>query len=341
MKKSKMLLRMVKNREVTAKRLLNAAKNYVAMKTKNTIAPGYPSIMMVEPTNFCNLNCPLCPTGNGTLKVPRGSMKLEQFKKVIDECGPYLLNLTLWNWGEPFMNKNVYDMIDYAKSKNIFLRVSTNGHLLKDSENLERIVRSGMDELIFSLDAATKETYTKYRKRGDFDTVLNNLKRLVEIKRKLKTKTPFIEIQFIVMKHNEHEIPQIKKLVKDIGVDDLKLKTLNLEMEVKGEKEKYKNMLPEDEKYSRYKKNLKKKDISQGCKRLWLTSVVNWDGSVSPCCYDPNRSIGLGNMFEQGSFKGVWNSKKYQAFRKAVMKNKEKILICKDCPGHLTGLDVE
>lgn len=341
MKKIQMLSYMLKGREITPKRLYNVAKCYAAMKIGRTKVSGYPSIMMIEPTNFCNLKCVLCPTGNGTLKVPRGSMKFREFKKIIDECGPYLFNLTLWNWGEPFLNKEIYDMIEYAKSKRIFVRVSTNGHLLKDTKNIERVVRSGMDELIFSLDGASKETFMKYRKSGDFDVVMGNLKKLVETKKRLRSRSPFVEIQFIVMHHNEHEIPKIRQLAKEIGVDALKLKTVNLEMEVKGKKEENAKYLPKDEKYSRYSKDLKKKVVGPGCTRLWMSSVINWDGSVSPCCYDPNRAFDFGNVFKEGGFMKVWNSPKYQAFRKALREKKGNIPMCRECSGKLMGLDVE
>ena len=72
-----------------------------------------------------------------------------------------------------------------------------------------------------------------------------------------------------------------------------------------------------------------------------MTSVVNWDGSVSPCCYDPNRVFDLGNMFKEGSFGKIWNNEKYQNLRKTVMKSKQNILMCRECPGKLMGLDVE
>jgi len=342
MKKKDMLFYMLRGREVTTRRVCNALKCFGMMKFGRLEPAGYPSILMVEPTNLCNLKCELCPTGQGTLRAPRGSMKLANFKKIIDECGPYLLNLTLWNWGEPFLNRRVYDMIEYAKKRRIFVRVSTNGHLLKDSKNIERVVRSGMDELIFSLDGASRETFMKYRKSGDFEAVMDNLKKLVETKRRMKSRTPFIEIQFIVMRHNEHEIGKIRKLARDMGVDALKLKTVNLDMESAGHEEKNAKYLPKEWKYSRYSKNLNRKDaIPRGCTRLWMSSVVNWDGSVSPCCYDPHRIFDMGNMFSEGGLGRVWNSEKYNALRRAVRKNKQAIVMCRQCPGRLTGLDVE
>ncbi|MBU0530804.1 MAG: SPASM domain-containing protein, partial [Nanoarchaeota archaeon] len=271
-------------------------------------------------------------------------MKFNDFKKIIDEVGDYLFNVTLWNWGEPFLNKDTYRMIEYAKSKRIFVRVSTNGHLLKDSKNIEDIIRYGTDELIFSLDGATKETFLKYRKSGDFSGVMNNLKLLVETKKRMKRKTPFIELQFIIMRHNEHEVPKIKKIAKEIGVDRLKLKTVSLEganaLGFGGDKEKIKKYKPKEDKYTRYTSSMRRKELKNECIRLWVTSVVNWDGSVSPCCNDPNRVFDFGNVFETG-IRRAWNSPKYIGFRKAVLNNKGNISMCANCSGKLMGLDIE
>ena len=148
-------------------------------------------------------------------------------------------------------------------------------------------------------------------------------------------------MQFIVMRHNEHEVDKVRHMAKDIGVDALKLKTVCLEMEVKGQKMKNAKYLPENEKYRRYDKNLNKKDIKSGCTRLWLTSVINWDGSVSPCCYDPNRVFDFGNTFTDGGFRKVWNNEKYKSFRKMIIEKKASVPMCRECPGKLMGLDVE
>jgi len=335
MDKTKMAWTMLTGGELSFTKVSNFVANYISMRRGDLSPPGYPSVLMIEPTNYCNLRCPLCPTGNGSLTAPRGYMSLENFKKVIDECGKYLLDLTLWNYGEPFLNKDICEMIDYAKSKNIFIRISTNGHFLNNGDNIKRIVASGLDEFIVSLDGASQETFSKYRQQGNFDTVVANLNRLVDEKKRTNKNKPFIELQFIVMAHNEHEIPQIKELAKKIGVDALKIKSVNLELEVTGEKEKNKKFLPKGDKYSRYnKETLEKKDITNTCQRLWLSSVVNWDGSVVACCYDPNRVFEFGNCFEDGFMK-VWHGEKYRQFRQSVLNNKAGILMCKECSGSI------
>lgn len=342
MRKSQLVKLMLTGGEVNFTKAWNFLTNCTAMMTKNLTPSGYPSVLQIEPTNYCNLSCPLCPTGNKSLKAPKGFMPFSDFKKIIDECGDYLLNLTLWNYGEPFLNKSIYDMIDYAKSKRIFVRVSTNGHFLNSDENIAHLISSGLDELIVSIDGGSQETFSKYRREGNFDTVVTNLRRLVDKKKSSGKDRPFIELQFIVMAHNEHEIPKMKKLAKEIGVDALKLKTVSLEevnLGVGGPKRKkeMKKYLPKNEEYARYDaETLTKKEVTKsGCQRLWLSSLINWDGSVVACCYDPHRDFEFGNCLKEGNFKAVWNGKKYQNFRRDVLKNKQFIKMCAECSGKI------
>ncbi len=338
------LFHMLKKGEITPKKAYYFINNFINYKLNWKTAVGYPSILMVEPTNLCNLKCPLCPTGNGSLTAPRGFMAFEDFKKIIDETGKYLLNLTLWNYGEPFLNKDIYKMIKYAREKNIFVRISTNGHFFQKEENIQSLLESDLDYLIVSLDGASQETFSKYRKNGNFEKVIENIHKISEERKRQNRKSPHIEIQFIIMKHNEHEVQKMKELAKTLNVDRVKLKTVNIEMDLsKDVKETMKEYLPKSENLSRYKKNgntLKRKGMKQSCKRLWLSSVINWDGSVVPCCYDPNRRHELGNCLELG-FKVVWNNQKYANFRTAIMQNKAAIEMCRNCTGNLMDLDVE
>ncbi len=344
MKFRRMLVHMLKYEEITSLRAYNFLTNFICYKFGIEKAVGYPSILMVEPTNLCNLKCPLCPSGNGSLTSPRGSMTLENFKKIIDETGRYLLNLTLWNYGEPFLNKDIYKMIKYAREKNIFVRISTNGHFFEREENVQELLDSNLDYLIVSLDGASQETFLEYRKNGNFEKVIANIHRIIEEKKKQNKKNPYIEIQFIIMKHNEHEVPKMKELSATLKVDRIKLKTVNIEMGLsKDVKETMKGYLPKSESLSRYQKDgneIKRKGIKHGCRRLWLSSVISWDGSVVPCCYDPNRRYELGNCFKQ-DFKKVWDSQRYNNFRKAVMQNKMAIEMCRNCTGNLMDLDID
>ncbi len=345
MKKTQILMRLLGGKEISFKKLFNLLKGYFYYLTKNTRPNSYPSILMVEPTNFCNLNCPLCPTGNKSLKRARGFMPLDGFKKIIQELGDYLLNLTLWNFGEPMLHKNIYEMIEYAKTKKIFIRLSTNGHFFNNKEDVKRLILSGLDDLIVALDGASQETLSKYRTGASFETIISGIRMVVEEKKKLGSRLPFVELQFIIMKHNEHEVDKMKKLAKEIGVDKLTLKTVTLEIETSGEESaKMKQFLPTKEEYSRYAKNEKglkrKKPVKNKCIRLWLSSVINWNGDVTPCCYDAEGMFTFGNAFEV-PFKKIWLSDQYAKFRKTVLKNKKGLKMCSNCPGTLLGLTLD
>lgn len=345
MKKTQILIQLIGEGELSFKKLLNMAQSYLAYLLGNARPRAYPSILMVEPTNLCNLACPLCPTGNKSLKRTRGFMPLDGFKKIIDELGGYLLNLTLWNYGEPMLHKDIYEMIEYAKTKNIFLRLSTNGHFFDNKENVERLVSSRLDDLIVALDGASQETLSKYRVGANFEAVINGIKSVVEAKKRLKSKLPFIELQFVVMKHNEHEVEKMKKIAEEIGVNKLTLKTVTLEIEnAKDQREKMEQFLPDREEYGRYAKDKKdlavKKTVKNNCIRLWLSSVINWNGDVVPCCYDADGVFTFGNAFEK-SFREIWLSDKYVKFREMILRNKKNIKMCSNCPGTLFGLTLD
>lgn len=343
MKKRQIAIYLIREKQITLKKLLNLFKSCIYFLLKNTKPNAYPSILMIEPTNFCNLSCPLCPVGNKSLQRARGFMPLEKFKKIIDEIGDYLFNLTLWNFGEPMLHKNIYEMIEYAKQKKIFIRMSTNGHFFKNKQEIQRLVASKLDDLIIALDGASQETLSKYRVGADFNTIIEGIADVIKEKKRVHSKFPFVELQFILMKHNEHEVDKIKKIAAEIGVDKLTLKTVSLEIEhTKEELKKMTDYLPRKEEYSRYQKGkgFKAKKITNNCIRLWLSSVINWNGDVAPCCYDAEGVFTFGNAFET-SFKQVWLNEKYVNFRKEMVKNKKDIKMCANCPGTLFGLTLD
>ena len=341
MTKFQILTHLIREREISFKKLLNLLMGYFYYLTQYTKPKSLPAILMVEPTNFCNLNCPLCPTGNKSLKRKGGFMSLDGYKKIIDELGGCLLNLTLWNYGEPMLHKDINEIIKYAKRKKIFVRLSTNGHFFSDKEMVRKLILSGLDDLIIALDGASQETLSKYRVGANFKTIIDGIKSVVQEKKKLKSRLPFIELQFVLMKHNEHEVEKIKKIAEDINVDKLTLKTATLEIETsKEELKKMEQFLPTKNEYRRYQKTEKlkiKRGIKNKCIRLWLSSVINWNGDVVPCCYDPEGMFNFGNI-EKKSFREIWTDDKYAKFRETILKNKKTIKMCANCPGTFLGL---
>lgn len=286
---------------------------------------GYPPIIMIEPTNYCNLKCPLCPSGADQLSRERGYMSYDLFKKIVDDVAQHSFMLILWNQGEPFLNPDFCKMMEYANAKKMFLMVSTNANVMPEAKN---IIDSGVDRVIISLDGATQDTYNKYRVNGSLQKVLDNVKKLIDEKKKKQTKVPHIIWQFLVMKHNEHEIEQIKQLAKDLQVDECSLKTVQIYTKDDID------FLPENPKYRRYKLNGNnfeiKYKLKNRCYRIWNQPVINWNGEVAVCCFDKDNMFKIGNVKNE-SFIKIWNSDNFMNFRKAILKNRSKFEICRNC----------
>lgn len=290
---------------------------------------GKPSILTIEPTNICNLRCPLCTTGSGDMQRANGKMSLDTFNNIIDKMGDDLFFLLLYHQGEPYINKCFLDFVKQAKSKNIYTTTSTNAHYFSD-EVIYATIDSGLDSMIVSLDGVTQDVYEHYRVKGKVDKVLQGTQRFMEIKKQRGAKTPLIALQFLVMKHNEHQLEDVKKLAKEIGVDRLLIKNIEVH-----NSQEARDWLPLNEKFSRYNfdgQTLTVKGQSRkSCSRVWNSSLINWDGSLVPCCFDKNGDHELGNINSDKSFKQLWWGKAYKAFRKNLVTNRDSIDICRNC----------
>ena len=152
----------------------------------------------------------------------------------------------------------------------------------------------------------------------------------VKAKKQLKSSTPHIIIQFLVVKPNEHEIPEILQLGKDLGVDEVKLKTAQV-YDFKNGNE----LIPSIEQYSRYRKNEDgsyriKNKLENKCWKLWHSCVVTWDGNIVPCCFDKDAKYEMGSL-QTHTFQSIWENKNYKAFRGQLVKNRKSIDICTNC----------
>ncbi len=285
-----------------------------------------PFAITIEPITTCNLNCEECPTGKKTLTRPSGKIKIELFKKLIDQISKKTFYLNLYLQGEPFLHPEITEMITYAVSKKMFVCISTNGHFL-DTDYCDKIVRSKLQKIIISLDGATEETYLKYRIGGDFNKVKNGIKNIVDTKNNLKSSTPEIIIQTLVNKYNEHEIYLLKQITKYLGANKLSLKSMQI----------YNNYeyLPNAKKFKRYSKNkdgnfVINKILKNNCFRLWSNAVFTFDGNIISCCYDKNAEHNFGNIINN-NFNELWNNSEFNLFRFSVLKDRKKHQICKNC----------
>src|SRR5665213_29872 len=320
--------------KLTFRRVWNAAKVFssyqITRLIKKPVQWGLPVSISFEPTTSCNLKCPECPSGLRESTRPRGMLKKDFFFKTIDEIHKDILYLIFYFQGEPYLNKNFLEMVSYASSKGLYTATSTNGHFLTD-EMARKTVESGLDRLIISLDGTTQEVYEQYRREGNIDKVIEGARNIVKWKRELKSKKPFVFFQFLVVKPNEHQIEDVKKLAAEVGVDEVRFKTA----QVYDYENDPNQLIPVNEKYSRYTKDkngnyISKNKFANHCWKLWQANVITWDGLVVPCCFDKDASHQLGNL-KNKSFKEIWHNDNYKQFRKELMTSRKNIDICANC----------
>ncbi|MEO9211243.1 MAG: radical SAM/SPASM domain-containing protein [Ginsengibacter sp.] len=321
-------------KKLTLRRVWNASKvlssYYMTRLLNKPVQWGLPISISFEPTTSCNLRCPECPSGLRQFVRPTGMLEKGFFTKTIDEIYKDLIYLIFYFQGEPYLNRDFLEMVKYASSKGIYTATSTNAHYLTD-EVAKRTIESGLDRLIISIDGTTQDVYKQYRRGGNLEKVIQGAKNVVKWKKELNSKTPFIFFQFLVVKPNEHQIEDIKKLGAEIGVDEVRFKTA----QVYDYENDPNNLIPVNEKYSRYKKGKDgkvkaKNKLANHCWKLWHANVITWDGMVVPCCFDKNATHQLGDLKGQ-SFKEIWHNKKYKKFRTDITDSRKNIDICANC----------
>jgi len=314
-------------------RVWNAARvvgsYYSARWTGKPVQHGWPIALSFEPTTSCNLRCPECPSGLRSFTRPTGLLEEELFRKVIDEVGRELWYLIFYFQGEPYLHPRFTDLVAYASSKGIYTATSTNAHYLTD-EHARKTVESGLDRLIISIDGTTQEVYQQYRIGGKLEKVIEGTKNIIAWKKKLKSSTPHVIFQFLVVRPNEHQIEEVQSLATSLGVDEVRLKTAQVYDYEHGN-----DLIPTIDRYARYVQqpdgswSIKNKLLNH-CWKLWHSCVITWDGSVVPCCFDKDADHKMGNLQEQ-TFRELWQSEPYAAFRASVLRSRSEIEMCKNC----------
>jgi radical SAM protein with 4Fe4S-binding SPASM domain len=292
---------------------------------------GRPVYLTIEPTNICDLQCPVCETGAGILKRAKGSMSFDNYKIIIDKLGEHTNSLLFYFMGEPFLNKSAYDMISYAAKKGIFVSTCTNGHFV----DAKAIIESGIGEVSFQIGGMTQKTHETYRVRGDLRKTLDNLAATVEEKRKHPQSKTKIIAGFIVMKHNEHEVADFLKFAREIGVDGA-----NVDSPCVRTIEQGKQFLPQNDKYWLYDRKAFDKGILRPspvlhnhCEWLYYSTTIQWNGDVVPCCRDAQGDYIMGNIFGQ-DFYEIWNGEKFREFRRKVNTDQANLELCRLCSGY-------
>ena len=256
-------------------------------------------------------------------------MEMEVYENALNQTEKSALWLLLYFQGEPFLHPEIFSMIEKAEKKKLYTILSTNGHFL-DEKNCRRIIYSGLNRIVISLDGSNEESYTKYRRNGDFNKVVEGIKRLVRTKRVMKSHKPIIVIQALIFRHNQEQIKSIKALGKEAGADKLQIKSAQIY-----NPDQKTELIPTKPKYSRYRTKSNneielKNKLKNKCNRLWFTTVISVDGDIALCCFDKNLDHPMGNI-KQDSLESIWKNKTYNNFRQKILTNRKGVEICCNC----------
>lgn len=264
-------------------------------------------IIFVEPTNVCNLRCPICPSNNEMTRS-RGFIKKEIFEKIIDEVRDQRPYLNLWGWGEPLLHPEIFGLIKYASVAGVKVRLSTNLEKV-NRETIPNLVNSGLDMLIFSFDGFSQDIYGEYRIGGNVEHTKQTLEQIVDFKNKLRREKPCLVATILMTRSVLFELNTIIEYCSTAGVDAALLKYPNLWRSNKSEEtvqNLYRRFIPEGGGVSRYRAvtggdcdSIESID-SADCPFRNKNGVVLWNGNVAVCCYDHDGKHVFGNIQKAG-----------------------------------------
>lgn len=300
---------------------------------------GYPYLAVIETTNTCNINCPTCPTPRHKLGRNPRIMTLDEFKKIIDNIKDSAHIVLLYNTNEPLLHPNLTEMIKYCDKNNLYTMISTNSTLL-NKEKADELLNAGLDEILLCLDGTSKTSYEEFRKGANFETVAKNINYFCKEKQRRNIVRPYVELQFILHKLNQEQIPEIKKWAKIWKVDRLHIKSFSLceyaysRDEIKNLSEKFLPQKTNNKQYNskiifeRQGEELRLQRKNKNCSLAKNQAVILADGNLVMCCYDIKGQFSYGSVLEQ-SLKKIWFDDQNRRRRKLA--EEKTYPLCKIC----------
>ena len=289
--------------------------------------------LSVEPTTSCNLRCPECPSGLRSFTRPTGMLAPDRLQALLS--GPEglardLVYLNLYFQGEPYLHRGMDALVQIGKREGLYVSTSTNAHFIT-AERAEHIVESGIDRLIISIDGADQEAYSSYRVGGKLEKVLEGTQYILEARRRSGARHPHVVWQFLVVGTNEHQLPVMRSMAKQWGVDEFVVKTAQLD-----DPHDDHPLLTSDPRLRRYDRDPSgrwtlRNPLHDRCWRMWQGAVMTWDGKVVPCCFDKDAQHAMGQAQDGASFREIWRGENYQRFRQAVFTDRSGIEMCRNC----------
>jgi len=306
------------------------------MMRRRRLRPPLPVNVVIDPATICNLRCPLCPTGTGKSALARVLMSFETFNTVLGRM-PWLKYISLFNWGEPFLNPDIFRMVRLASEQDITVAIHSNFSLEKDDAFFRSLADSGLDKLIVSLCGMSQAAYSAYRAGGDAALVRSNLERLLAV----RTDKPKIIWRMLANKYNESEIDECRRAARQLGVEfevaGLSLADYFPDFEIadNGIEDRKQEWLGQKAQYilPRYKKEFGYPLFDSLCTQLFDTAIINPDGTVVPCCHIIDAESSFGDLTKE-SFADIWHNEKYRSSRSLFLKRQAGMecgTVCRKC----------
>ena len=272
----------------------------------------FPPYLQIEPTSICNYRCVFCFETDETFTNKKnghmGQMKLDLFKKVIDQAEGNIEFISVASRGEPLACPDIVKMLEYTIGKFLNLKLNTNASLL-DEKKCHAILSGGVKTIVFSADAATEPLYSQLRVNGSLSKVLKNIENFKKIKETKYPNNPIISRVSGVKFNNEQNFNSMEKLWSDL-VDQVAFVNYN----------SWENS------YNKAPNN-----IIDPCSDLWRRMFVWWDGKINPCDVDYKSHLSVGNFY-RNNIQELWNSEKYKLLRETHLnKKRQKISPCSSC----------
>jgi len=302
-----------------------------------------PLRVQIENITVCNLDCIMCPLK--TVTREKGRLTLDRFKVAFDAVRPPYLHLS--GFGESFLNKDFLKMVSYASAAGSFVKLDSNGTLLK-STDIDDFLDCGPGLVSFSIDGATPETMNKIR-GTDLDVITSGVADLVSARDRRGSPLQ-IHVAVVVQPDNVHELADFVGLGEHLGVDSVNFTPVidyYAESDSSIPMSDFRQALAEAvEEYSGGgDQTSAKADLSslldfladdevaperRKCMQPWYSSFISWEGNVFPCCYYYDGQVQFGNVFET-PFKEIWHGEPYRQFRRQLKNDRASLPICREC----------
>ncbi len=274
----------------------------------------FPDRLYVESTSFCNLRCVMCPTGLGTIRRPKGYMTMDLYRRIVDEVAPMAPAVVLHSWGEPVMHPKLFDMIRYARARDVWTETSTNITLLTE-DRARKVIDAGLNQLFLAMDGVTRATYERVRVGASWDATVRNIETLLELKRRLGSQMKIV-MQIIAMRETRDEVGEFVRRWTRPGVDQVNVKHLDTWGDQAAE-------------ITAHAIDKVEPPVRRPCPNLWYHGYIFWDGTLVSCERDYDARTPLGNV--RDGVLATWHGERMRALRRMHVDGDFQAPACRNC----------